>query len=153
MNKKLIFAMIAMVIVVASSSGVMARDNQYSGPPNGPWTLHVGFGSTRFYDVISITREMPLTGNWCWYLGAGLGDIFVGGGVAWYQHPQTDGLAVSFNAGLVGLHANVCYLFKVGSQSHLTLGASVGRGDFWAPKALGDIRPVVAYEYRFKFPI
>ena len=129
-----------------------------SAKPSGPfdnfygknWSANIGFGSSRLNNIVGISREFPLDGNWKLHLGCGIGEILVGGGVAWYQKPDNEGLFLSFNAGLVGAHANVGYQFEVGSRSFLILGAGIGSGDSFLGKSVGPMYPIVAYEYHFR---
>jgi len=113
----------------------------------GDWTINAGFGSSKLYNIVGIVKELPLEGKWRWYIGAGLGDILVGGGVSWFSDRENDGLFLSLNAGLIGAYLNGGYQFKVGKQSHLVFGLSAGTEGRFVSKSLGLLRPVVAFEY------
>ncbi len=114
------------------------------------WSGNIGFGSSRLNNILGMTREYQLDGNWKLHVGGGIGEVFLGGGVAWYQNPGREGLFLSFNAGLVGAHVNAGYQFDVGSRSFLILGAAIGSRDSFLGKSDRVFYPIIAYEYHFK---
>lgn len=149
--KRLKITLLSIILLIICHELAQAgTSDSFSSLYGKGWSAHIGFGSSRLNNIVGLSREFPLDGNWRLHLGCGIGEILVGGGVALYQNPDREGLVGSFNAGLVGAHANFGYLFEVGSRSNLFLGAGLGSGVSFIGKSTGNLYPIVSYEYHFK---
>ncbi len=148
-NSGVVLAIILSVAILVTGRAATASDfgDLFQG---NDWSANIGFGSSRLDNYVGITREFPLDGHWKFHVGGGIGRVFLGGGVAWYQIPGDEGLLMSINAGLIGVHANVGYQFKVGARSFLILGAGIGKGESFLGDTDRSFNPIIAYEYHFR---
>lgn len=112
------------------------------------WSFSAGLGSSSAWNLIGITREFPISDHIAVFATAGLGEMILGGGVAYYANRDGDGLVASAVTG-TGLQFTLTYRKHMGKFDFLTVGGSYvsvfGFSDVDNPAFL----PVVAYEHRF----
>lgn len=125
-----------------------AAEGQTSAEPPGLWTVSAGLGSTTAWNLVGVAREFLVGEHASFFITAGLGEMILGAGLAYYGNRDGDGLVASVVAG-TGLQAALTYQWKLGGTDFLAAGASYirvfGFSDIDHPQVL----PVVSYEHRF----
>lgn len=112
------------------------------------WTYNVGLGASKAWNLVGITKEHFVSDNASVFVTAGLGEMVLGAGVAFYANRDGSGVVASAVAG-TGVQFALSYRRKLGGADFLTLGGSYisvfGFSDVDHPGVI----PVCAYEHRF----
>jgi hypothetical protein len=112
------------------------------------WTFSAGLGSTKAWNLVGITKEVFVTDRTSLFATAGLGEMILGAGVAYYGNREGNGVVVSAVAG-TGLQFVVTYQWKFGRSDFLAVGGSYIRVFGFSDVDHPQIVPVLAYEHRF----
>jgi len=132
--------------VTAGAQDEIARQSA-TDPPN-TWTLSGGLGSTKAWNLVGVTKEYLLGANTALFVAAGLGEMILGAGVAFYSNREGNGVVVSAVAG-TGVQAALTYEWKLGGTDFLAVGASYIRVFGFSDVHHPQVAPVVSYETRF----
>lgn len=116
-------------------------------PPN-TWTLSGGLGSTKAWNLVGVTKEFLMGANTSLFVAAGLGEMILGAGVAFYSDREGNGVVVSAVAG-TGVQAALTYQWKLGGTDYLAVGASYIRVFGFSDVHHPQVAPVISYETRF----
>ncbi len=143
---------IALAIVAAALAPACgAQDSiEASAPVAAPrsWTFSAGLGSSKAWNLVGVTKEFPLGEHATWFVTAGLGEMILGAGFAYYSDRDAGGLVASVVAG-TGSQAALSYRMRLKSSDFVALGASYIRKFGFSDIDRPQFIPVAAYEHRF----
>jgi hypothetical protein len=137
--------LLAGLLALAASSAARAQDGL---DLPGRWTWSAGLGSSRAWNLVGVTVDLPLSEHASAYLAAGLGEMVVGAGVAWFENRSGDGMVASVVAG-TGLQASLTYRWRLRGSGFLVAGATYVHVAGFSNADHPQLLPVVAYECRF----
>ena len=140
----------AAVVAAALVLPIMARADEPPSPPDSQklWTFSAGLGSSKAWNLVGVTREFFVGANTSLFIAAGLGEMILGAGAAYYGNREGDGVVASIVAG-TGLQAALTYRWRLGDADYLAAGASYIRVFGFSDIDHPQFVPVVSYERRF----
>ncbi len=141
----------ALALLAAFASQCVAQDAADSAAPAAAaktWTFTAGLGSSKAWNLVGVTKEFPLGEHATWFLAAGLGEMIVGAGFAYYSDRNAEGFVASAVAG-TGVQAALSYRMRLESSDFLALGASYIRVFGFSNIDRPHFAPIVAYEHPF----
>lgn len=142
---------VPLILTLALSPAALAQQGQEQPPVPAPvktWSLSAGLGSTKAWNLVAITKEVFVGDRASVFVTAGLGEMILGAGVAFYGNPGGSGAVLSAVAG-TGLQAALTYRWQLSSSDYLVLGASYIRVFGFSDVDRPGVLPVLAYEHRF----
>jgi hypothetical protein len=141
----------ALALLAALASKCIAQDAIGSAAPDAAaktWTFSAGLGSSKAWNLVGVTKEFPLGEHAAWFLAAGLGEMILGAGFAYYSDREGGGYVASVVAG-TGVQAALSDRIRLGPSDSLALGASYIRVFGFSNINRPQFAPIVAYEHRF----
>ena len=123
------------------------------------WSINAGFGTSRNFNFLEITKDVIVGRNFSLFVSAGLGLHLLGGGIAYQRHYNEKGVVLSESIGwdfwdgdgVLILLSNtlVAYQWPLGRRGFLVTGAGlvVDVSGYFADGVLPY--PVLSYEFRF----
>jgi len=142
---------IALALLAALASTCAAQGaaaSSAAGAAAKPWTFSAGLGSSKAWNLVGVARESALGEHATWFVTAGLGEMILGAGFAYYSDRDAGGLVASVVAG-TGVQAALSDRIKLNSSDLLSLGASYIRVFGFSNIDHPQFAPIVAYEHRF----
>lgn len=112
------------------------------------WTFNGGLGSCKAWNLVGITKELIVSEHASVFATAGLGEMILGAGVAFYVNRKSSGVVASAVAG-TGQQFALTYRWKMKSENFLVLGGSYVRVFGFSDVNQPGLLPVIAYEHRF----
>jgi len=142
---------VALVLLAVLASKCIAQDAPGSAAPEAPakgWTVSAGLGSSKAWNLVGVTREFALGEHATWFVAAGLGEMILGAGFAYYSDRDAGGWVASVVAG-TGVQAALSDRIRLNASDFLALGASYIRIFGFSNIDHPQFAPIVAYEHRF----
>ena len=118
------------------------------------WSINAGFGTSRNFNFLEITKDVIVWRNLSLFVSAGIGlRIYLGGGITYQSHYNEKGLVLSTSVGIppfpedyIVTNASIAYQWPLGRRGFLVTGAGLiiflDYGDAFP-------YPVLSYEFRF----
>ena len=142
---------VALALLAALASKCIAQDAiGYDAPEEAAktWTFSAGLGSSKAWNLVGVVKELPFGEHTSAFVTAGLGEMILGAGFAYYSDRSAGGVVASVVAG-TGVQAALSYRVKLKSVDFLALGASYIRVFGFSNIDRPQFAPIVAYEHRF----
>lgn len=145
------FALALLAALASLISECIAQDAIGPAAPEAAaktWTFSAGLGSSKAWNLVGVTKEFPLGEHATWFLAAGLGEMILGAGFAYYSDRDAGGYVASVVAG-TGVQAALSERIRLNASDFLALGASYIRVFGFSNINRPQFAPIVAYEHRF----
>jgi hypothetical protein len=142
---------VVLALLAALASQCLAQGATGSAAPEAAaktWTFSAGLGSSKAWNLVGVAKEFPLGEHASAFVTAGLGEMILGAGFAYYTDRSASGLVASVVAG-TGVQAALSYRMKLKSADFLALGASYIRVFGFSNIDHPQFAPIIAYEHRF----
>jgi len=140
-----------LVIVILLPSIALAENGPASTSTfrnDKTWTFNAGLGSSKAWNLVGITKDFFVSDHTSGFFTAGLGEMILGAGFAYYDNRKGDGIVVSAVAG-TGVQFSLTYRRKLAVEDFLTLGGTYIRVFGFSDVNHPGLLPVCSYEHRF----